>query len=91
MANYEFINFEKSNRAGKMYNAIIKDKKTSRIIKIPFGDNKMENYRDVTGLNLYPSLIHGDEKRRANYKARHKGFVKDGYYSPGFFSYYYLW
>jgi len=58
---------------------------------VPFGDNKMENYRDKTGLNLYPHLIHGDDRRRYLYRARHKHNVKAGFYSPSFFSFYVLW
>ena len=88
---YKFIKFEKSHRKNKMYNAVLQNKKTERYIKIPFGDNTMENFRDITGLNLYNNLIHSDPKRRKNFRNRHKGFLKTGFYSPSFFSYYYLW
>jgi hypothetical protein len=92
MNDYKFVRFMKSNTANKMYDAILekRDDRTSRK-RVPFGDNKMMNYDDKTGLNAYPNLIHGDEKRRDSYHARHKGFVKPGFFSPGYFSLKYLW
>ena len=65
--------------------------KKSELAKVPFGDKRFENYWDLTGLNLYPQLNHGDKERRKRYRKRHKVYLKKGYYSPGFFSYYYLW
>lgn len=89
--DYKLKGFEKSNTKGKMYDALLEDKKTKKIVRVPFGDNSMGNYGDKTGLNLYPKLIHGDEKRRKAFQDRFKGFLKKGFYSPGFFSYYILW
>ena len=74
-----------------MYSAILQNKKNNKIKKLDFGDNTMQNYRDITGLNLYPHLIHNDNKRRKSFKARHKGFLKKGFFSPSFFSYWFLW
>jgi hypothetical protein len=89
--NYSLQGFEKSTAKGKMYNALLKNKKTKRIIRVPFGSTTYENYKDTTGLNLYPQLIHGDKQRRKQFISRMLGFVKEGYYSPGFFSMHYLW
>lgn len=88
---YVLVGYEKSNRKRKMYNALLKRKKDGKIIKVPFGDNKMMNYKDDTGLNLYPHLIHNDKKRRKLFKARHKGYLKPGYWSPSWFSYHKIW
>jgi hypothetical protein len=87
--DYKLVGYEKSHRKGKMYNAILKNKK--KIVKVPFGDDSMGNFNDKTGLNLYPNLIHGDKKRRLRFQQRHHGFLKDDYYSPSWFSYYVLW
>ena len=87
---YNLLGFEKSRRRGKQYAAILENKKTKRKVRVNFG-SMMENYRDKTGLNLYPHLIHGDKNRRRLYRARHKVYLKDGYYSPSFFSWYFLW
>ena len=84
------VGFEKSNRKHKMYNAVLLSKNGSYHI-VPFGDKRFENFRDKTGLNLYPHLIHDDKKRRRNYRKRHQVYLKDGYYSPGYFSFHYLW
>lgn len=87
--DYKLIGFEKSKTKNKMYDAILL--KENKKYKVPFGDKRYQNFRDITGLNLYPHLIHDDNKRRKNYRTRHKHAVKKGYYSPGYFSYYYLW
>lgn len=89
--DYDFVRFEKSKAKDKMYTAVLINKKTGRIKRIHFGDANMSNFHDKTGLNLYPHLIHGDDKRRANYRARAKGKLKKGYYSASAFSYYFLW
>lgn len=88
---YKLLGYEKAKRKRKMYNALLERKQDKKIIRVPFGDNKMENYHDKTGLNLYPHLIHGDKERRRRFRLRSKGYIKIGYYSPGFFSYYVLW
>jgi hypothetical protein len=92
MNDYKFVRFVKSNTSGKMYDAVIqkRDDRTSRK-RVPFGDSQMMNYQDNTGLNMYNGLIHGDEKRRESYIARHKDFIKEGFFSPGYFSMKYLW
>ena len=87
---YDLIGFVKSKTKNKMYDAILKSK-NGELAKVPFGDKRFENYWDLTGLNLYPKLNHFDDKRRAKYRKRHQVYLKKGYYSPGFFSYYYLW
>ena len=89
--DYKLLGYEKATRKRKMYNALLERKKDKKIIRVPFGDNQMENYHDLTGLNLYPHLIHGDKERRRLYRARAKGLVKKGYYSSSYFSFYCLW
>ena len=89
-SEYRLLGFEKSKRKGKQYVAILENRKSKRKVRINFG-SMMENYHDKTGLNLYPHLIHNDKHRRKLYRARHKVYLKDGYYSSGWFSYYFLW
>ncbi len=88
---YRLKCFEKAKQKHKMYNAVLVNKKTKREKRIPFGSTLYENFRDITGLDLYPDLIHGDLKRRKAYHARHKKDIKDGYFSAGYFSMKYLW
>ena len=88
--DYKLIKFERSKVKGKQYAAILENKQTKRQYKVNFG-SMMENYQDKTGLNLYSQLIHGDKKRRANYKSRHSKDIKEGYYSPGYFALNFLW
>jgi hypothetical protein len=88
--DYKLCGYQKSNTKNKMYDALLMNKQTGKIIKVPFG-SMMENYHDKTGLNLYPHLIHGDKERRRLYRLRAKHNLKTGFYSPSWFSYYILW
>ena len=89
--DYKLLRFEKSKTKGKKYDAILLNKRTGKERKIPFGASSYEHYQDTTGLGLWSNKNHGDKQRRLNYRARHKGFIKPGFYSAGFFSYNYLW
>jgi hypothetical protein len=89
--DYKFLRFQKSNTANKKYDAILENKKTKKTKKIPFGDKRYEQYQDTTGLGIYTHKDHKDKKRRFLYRQRHMGYLKEGYYSPSFFSWAYLW
>ena len=91
ISEYKFIKFVKSEAKHKKYTAIIKNKKNDKEIKINFGDTRYEHYEDKTPLKLNSNLDHDDKERRKKFRARHKGFIKKGYYSPAYFSYKYLW
>ena len=88
--DYKLVGFEKSERKNIMYDAILKSKIGS-YRRVPFGDKRFENFRDKTGLDLYPHLIHNDEVRRKSYRKRHRVYIKEGFYSPGYFSFNCLW
>ena len=91
MKEYNLLGYEKATAKNKMYNAILENKDTKKIIKVPFGSTKYQNYGDKTGLNLYPHLITGDKERRRLYLLRHAKDIKKGFYSPGYFSTNILW
>ena len=61
---YKLLGYRKSKTTHKKYDAILENRKTKKLKYVPFGDNRYENYHDLTGLNLYPHLLHGDKKRR---------------------------
>ncbi len=89
MNNYVHIGFTKSLTKNKKYDAILKNKETGQIKKIPFGQLPYEHYKDSTGLNLYSHLDHLNEKRRELYYKRHnKQYPK---FSADYFSKKYLW
>lgn len=94
-SQYKFVRYEKSSKAGKMYSAILKNKENDREVKIHFGDNKLGNYQDKTGLNAYPKLTHGDKQRRKNFRSRFSGLKQKqdwkNFYTPLFFSWTKLW
>ena len=87
--DYKLLGYRKSKRKNAKYDAILENKKTKKLKYVPFGAIGYENYRDLTGLNLYKT--HNDPKKRRLYRARHKKDLKEGYYSPGYFSYYITW
>ena len=57
--------YEKSDRKGKKLMTIVDGK------KIHFGDSKMEQFKDKTG--IWSSKDHNDKERRKNYLSRAKG------------------
>jgi len=76
-------------KGNKKYTAFLKEKKTGKIKKISFGDKRYQQYDDKV-LKVYSHLNHYDEKRRSNYRSRHKN-DKLNEYSPGWFSWTFLW
>jgi hypothetical protein len=89
-SQYSFVKFEKAT-GPKKYNAILRNKETKREVKVGFGAKGYEQYKDKA-LGSYSSLNHNDAKRRASYRARHKGEGDTGKkYSPGWFAWHYLW
>lgn len=88
---YELLGYERATREGKMYNAVLRDRTTLRFVRVPFGSTTYGNYKDITGLNYYPHLIHGDKERRRLFRLRNKHNLRDGFYSPSWFSHYILW
>ena len=88
--NYKLKGFEKSHLKQKKYDAILENKITKKIKKIPFGDKSYEQYKDSTGLDLYSHLNQNDKERRKNYLSRHAK-DKDNKFSSGYFSAKYLW
>jgi hypothetical protein len=89
--DYKVLGYRKSKTKYKKYDAILQHSKEGKTYIVPFGDNRYENYHDLTGINLYEDLIHGDKNRRKWYRTRHKKDLKPNYYSPGYFSYFLLW
>lgn len=89
-SDYNLVNIQKSDRAGKKYTAVIQQKR-GKIKYIHFGALGYQQYRDSTKLKLYKKFDHGDKKRKDNYVARHQGFIKPGYYSAGQMSMDFLW
>lgn len=82
--------FRKSKKKNKKYDAILYDTITKKKKIVPFGDNRYEQYKDSTGLNLYSNLDHNDPNRRKLYRIRHykTHLIK---YSPSWFSWNFLW
>jgi hypothetical protein len=89
--DFKLIGFEKSRRQGKKYDAVLVNKYTGKEKRVSFGAKGMEQYEDLTPLGLYKNYNHYDKERRRLYKERHKKDIKKNYYSPGYFSWFFLW
>ena len=90
-SEYDFVRFEKSKTEHKKYDAILLNRKTGGLVRVPFGDNRYEQFKDSTGLGLYTSKDHYDFARKKSYWARHKNDIVQNAYSAGMFSLHYLW
>ena len=88
---YILVGFERGTAKHKKYKALLEHKDSGKKISVHFGDVRYQQYRDSTGMGIYTHLNHGDPWRRAKYRMRHKKHVREDYYSPSWFSYYYLW
>lgn len=86
---YRLKKFERSNTKNKKYDAVLVNKTTGKEKRVPFGDNRYEQYKDKA-LGLYKHKDHNDKSRRESYRRRHSGEDK-AKYSSGYFSYKYLW
>lgn len=87
---YKLLRFEKSKRAGKKYDAVLKNKKTGGEKRVPFGATGYKNYGDKSGLGLYKGT--GEEDRRARYRARHAGEGDDSNFpNAGYWAWHILW
>jgi len=87
--DWYLVGFEKG-KGNKKYNAILESNRGNKKRRVPFGDKHYQHYRDTTGLGLWSHLDHNDTKRRRQYRERHRNDNLDCY-SPGFFSWCYLW
>ena len=94
MKDYKLLGFELSMRENKKYMAVLQNKKNNKYSYIHFGAIKSDGtpyqqYYDKIG--NYTDFNHKDKQRRLNYHKRHIHSIKEGYYSPGYFSMKYLW
>lgn len=91
-SDYTLIKFERSKDSKKKYVAIVRNNKTLRTKRIPFGTRGHLHYKDVTGLRLYSHNDHLDDDRRKRYRDKYK---EDGLSNRAFksswFSYHFLW
>ena len=90
-SDHKIFGFQKSKTKGKKYDALLLKTGSPKLIRIPFGAIGFQQYNDSTGLKLYTKYDHKDKERQKKYRNRHKGFLRDGYYSPGQMSMDYLW
>lgn len=90
---YQLVDFEVDHIGSHKYFAILKNKKTGTMRKIPFGAKKTDgtpyqHYHDKIG--HYRTYDHKDKERRNRYLIRHKGQDQKKF-SSGWFSIKYLW
>jgi hypothetical protein len=89
--DYKLKRFEKSDTLNKKYDAILINTKTKKETRVPFGDNRYSQYKDSTGLGLYSKNDTLNTDKKKLYRNRHKKDLRDGFFSPGYFAWHYLW
>ena len=67
------VKLSRSDRKGKKYVAVIRNRRTGKERLIHFGSSAHDQFRDNTGLGVYSHRDHLDTKRRARYYNRHSG------------------
>lgn len=87
---YTFQHFEVSKRKNKKYDAILINNETGLYVRVPFGDNRYEQYQDKA-LGYYSNLDHHDTNRRRLYRLRHNKDIDHYNFTPGNFALEYLW
>ena len=88
--DWRLDHFRGSKHHLKKYDAILQHKRTGKQAVVPFGQKGYDQYHDQA-LGLYENFDHFDKKRRKLYRNRHKKWLKEGYYSPAWCSWNYLW
>lgn len=91
--SYSLLGYEINKGKKAKYDAILKNKKTGELRRIPFGakypdGNPYPQYNDKLG--HYSKVDHNDEKRRDNWIKRHKRNL-DYKFSSAWFSHQCLW
>jgi hypothetical protein len=87
--DYELVGFLESKLVHKKYTAFLKNKFNKKIKKIHFG-NINHHFRDRTGLYYYSYLDHNDEELRDIWRSKNLHRLKEGFYSPTYFNFNYL-
>ena len=88
---YTFKTIRKSSNPKKKYETILENKKTGKQVIMRWGSPSYEQYQDKTPLKLYAHKDHKNKVRRDAYRARHRVYIRQGYYSPGQQSWKWLW
>lgn len=90
--DYTLVRFERSHLPNKKYDAVLRNRHTGKLTRIPFGDSRYEQFKDTTGLGLWSHKDHGDNVRRRAYWDRHrKDMDYNDIFTAGYFSKKYLW
>jgi hypothetical protein len=89
MDDYELVGFIVCKFIDKKYTAILKNKFNKKLKRIHFG-NLNYHFSDRTGLNKYSFLDSNDIELRDIWRAKNLHRIKDGFYSPTYFSFNYL-
>lgn len=84
----KLIGFRISKKKGKKIDAIVENKKTGQTRIVSFGQKGSSTFSNRTGVAV--DRVHGDDKIRKAYLARHKGEDKK-VFSAGWFSIRFLW
>jgi hypothetical protein len=91
MGEWDFLHFKPSPTPNKKYTAVLQERVGGRTVEVDFGRPGFWHFRDATGLNLYSQLDHMDFERRQLFRERFGHYIIPSMYTPGYFSYHFLW
>lgn len=91
MGEWDFLHFKPSPSPDKKYTAVLRERIGGRIVELDFGRPGFWHFQDATGLDLYSHLDHKDFERRQLFKERYSHYIIPSMYTPGYFSFNFLW
>jgi len=91
IGQWELLRFEPCSSPHKKYTAVLKDRMTDRTVNLDFGKPGFWHFEDVTGLGLFSHLDRKCPDRRQKFRDRFAKFVQADMFTPGYFSYHFLW
>ena len=72
--DYKFVKFERSHLPAKKYNAVLQNKKTKRLVKVPFGASAYEQFKDST-MSGTVRVLTGALQQQGSWGFQEKGFI----------------
>ncbi len=92
--NFDFLEFRRARDPRKKYDAILRNRTTGRLKRVPFGDSAYPQYFDGTGLGLYSArdlwATPDGRERQRRFFARHARAAREPF-SSAWFSAHFLW
>jgi len=91
IGQWELLHFKAAASPGKKYSAVLKERISDRTVEVDFGKPGFWHFEDITGLGLYSHFDHKSTVRRERFRDLYAKYVQSDMFTPGYFSYHFLW